>query len=230
VITTCAAPAGDHPVRRPLPAIILGSRLARVLVLALDTSTAAVTVAVVDGGEVLAEHTEFAPNRHGEVLAPLVVAVLGGRRPDAVAVGAGPGPFTGLRVGLVTAAALSDAYGVPAYAECSLDVLAHGRGAVLVVTDARRHEVYWAAYDTAGARVAGPHVDRPGDVPVDRPVLGPATALYPHVLAGEAAYPRAADLAARVGPRLGAPPDPLTPLYLRRPDAVPPGAPKPVLR
>ena len=81
--------------------------------------------------------------------------------------GTGPGPFTGLRVGLVTAAALADALAIPAYGVCSLDGLAvraggeHGR--VLAVTDARRREVYWAAY-ADGVRIAGPAVDRPADL------------------------------------------------------------------
>lgn len=212
--------------------------LAVMLILALDTSTPAVTVALVAAGRVLGERCEVGVNRHGELLAPLIAQLLADTAVDrgaiaAVGVGTGPGPFTGLRVGLVTAAALADALGVPAYGVCSLDVLARGRGEVLVATDARRREVYWATYDPAGARTAGPQVARPADVPTDgRPILGPATTLYPDLLPGAAAWPRAADLAALVAQRAerGAPGDPLTPRYLRRPDAVPPGAPKPVSR
>ena len=211
------------------------------LVLAFDTSTADVTAAVVDvaaAPRVLAEQDVVAPNRHGEVLAPLIAEVLQAAGVDmrdltAVGVGVGPGPFTGLRVGLATAAALSDALEIPAYGVCSLDAIARGRGAVLVVTDARRREVYWAAYDDGGHRVAGPAVARPGDVPVvGRAVVGPATTLYPEQLPGAPAYPRAADVAALVADRARdrAPGDPLTPLYLRRPDAVPPGPPKLVTR
>ncbi len=208
------------------------------LLLALDTATPAVTVALLADGVVVGERCEVGVNRHGELLAPLIAELLAATGTPraaigAIAVGTGPGPFTGLRVGLVTAAGLGDALGVPAYGECSLDVLAHNRGAVVVATDARRREVYWAAYDAGGARVAGPAVARPAEVPLGgRPVIGPVTALYPDLLPGEAAWPRAADLAALVATRAarGAPPDPLTPLYLRRPDAVPPGAPKPVSR
>jgi tRNA threonylcarbamoyl adenosine modification protein YeaZ len=209
-----------------------------VLLLALDTSTPAVSVALAEGRRVLAERTEVGLNRHGELLAPLLVATLraAGVCPSelgAVAVGCGPGPFTGLRVGLVTAAGLADALGVPAYAMCSLDVLARGRGDVLVVTDARRREVYWAAYGADGARLLGPGVARPADVPsAGRRVVGPATDLYPDLLPGDSAWPRAADLADAVAARAdrGEPGDRLTPLYLRHPDATPPGAPKAVLR
>lgn len=201
-------------------------------ILAFDTSTPAVTVALVDGGRVLRERTKVGVNRHGELLAPLIEDVLQGldrREVSAIGVGCGPGPFTGLRVGLVTAAALADALDVPAYGVCSLDVLSYGRGEVVVVTDARRREVYWAAYDDAGVRVGGPAVGRPVDVPVaGRHVVGPATVIYPELLPGEPAWPRAADLAALVAARTGRgdAPGPLTPLYLRRPDAVPPGPPR----
>lgn len=206
------------------------------LLLALDTSTPAATVAVHDGRRVLAEATEIGVNRHGELLTPLVAAVLraaGGTPRDitAIGVGLGPGPFTGLRVGLATAAALADAVGVPAYGVGSLDVLAHDRGAVVAATDARRREVYWAVYDAAGTLVTGPHVGPPNDLPTDRPVVGPAVDLYPDRLVGEPAWPRAADLATLVAPRAEReePADRLTPCYLRRPDAVPPGRPKAVL-
>src|SRR5690242_20931894 len=80
---------------------------------------------------------------------------------SAVVTGAGPGPFTGLRVGMVTAAALGDALGLPVHGVCSLEAIAHGLGAVLVVTDARRREVYWAAYDDDGRRTHRRHVDAP---------------------------------------------------------------------
>lgn len=210
------------------------------LLLAFDTSTAAVSVALADvatdgGCTVLAESTVVDARRHGELLAPGIAAVLGRAgvaRTDlgAVAVGLGPGPFTGLRVGVVTAAALADALGIPAYGECSLDLLAAGRpGSLVVTTDARRREVYWAGY-VDGVRVQGPYVDRPAAVRVDgRPVVGPGAVLYPDQLPGEPAQVNAAALAALVGPRavaglaavVSAARDPLVPLYLRRPDAVP---------
>ena len=199
------------------------------MLLAFDTSTPAVTVALSTGES----ETVVAANRHGELLAPLIERVLGGRpRTDltGVVVGVGPGPFTGLRVGIVTAKALSHALGIPAHGVCSLDAL--GAPGAAVATDARRREVYWAAYDATAARAEGPHVSRPADAAaalrelgVTR-VAGAGPRLYPEAFAGfdvEAAeYPDAARLL--TAPRL---PD-LTPLYLRRPDAVPPGPPKKV--
>ena len=66
---------------------------------------------------------------------------------DAVVVGCGPGPFTGLRIGMATAAAFGHALGVPVYGVCSLDAIGgQTTGEVLVVTDARRREIYWARY------------------------------------------------------------------------------------
>ncbi len=145
------------------------------LVLAFDTATPAVTVALHDGTHVLAETTTVDARRHGELLASSIDAVLaeaGAGRLDitAVAAGTGPGPYTGLRAGLVTARVLGSALGVPVYGVCTLDVIAAdaaaaaaGRG-FIVATDARRREVYWARYDAAGRRLDGPAVGTPSDV------------------------------------------------------------------
>lgn len=207
------------------------------LVLALDTSSPAVSAALVevDGGgvRVLAERVVVDARRHGELLAEGVREVLRDTRPEAVVVGTGPGPFTGLRVGLVTAAAMSDAYGIPAYGVCSLDALADGD--VVVVTDARRREVYWARY-AAGQRVDGPAVCAPADLPLvsGERLVGAGAALHAGAFdgfaLGEPLHPVMARLVERAAERLlaGAPSDPLTPLYLRRPDAVEPGATKKV--
>lgn len=203
------------------------------LVLAFDTATPAVTAALHDGDRVLAESTTIDARRHGELLIPTVEAVLheaGASLRDVTAIvaGAGPGPYTGLRVGLMTAQGLSLALGVPAYGICTLDALAYGSGLTaefLVATDARRKEVFWARYADLRTRLGGPSVDKPADVPVDGlPVVGPG-------LVGEAAappYPYAGFLAALAAERLaaGAELDPPRPIYLRRPDAVVPGAPK----
>src|SRR6476619_4307371 len=78
-----------------------------------------------------------------------------------IVVGVGPGPYTGLRVGLVTAAALGDALGVPVHGICTLDGIAYAAGLdepFTVATAARRKEVYWARYDSPRARATDPAV------------------------------------------------------------------------
>ncbi len=208
------------------------------LVLGLDTSSPAVSAALVrlldDGHEVVAESVVVDAKRHGELLAVGVREVLGGARPDAVVVGLGPGPFTGLRVGLVTGAALADALGVPVYGVCSLDGLAPASGEAVVVTDARRKEVYWARY-VDGERVEGPSVERPADLAArmgSGRLVGAGAALHPFdgFSVEEPLHPSTVALVLRAAGRVraGAPSDPLTPLYLRRPDAVEPGASKKV--
>jgi tRNA threonylcarbamoyl adenosine modification protein YeaZ len=146
-------------------------------VLAFDTATPAVTVALHDGTHVLAETTTVDARRHGELLASSIDAVLaeaGAGRLDitAVAAGTGPGPYTGLRAGLVTARVLGSALGVLVYGVCTLDVVAAGVASTgtaagqgfIVATDARRREVYWARYDADGRRLDGPAVGFPADV------------------------------------------------------------------
>jgi tRNA threonylcarbamoyl adenosine modification protein YeaZ len=213
------------------------------VLLALDTATPAVTVALHDGERVVASCTKVGGMRHGELLAPAITAVLDEAwvpRGDltAIAVGVGPGPFTGLRVGLVTAAAMADALGIPAYGVCSLDALAAAVEAdsLLVATDARRREVYWARY-AGGVRVEGPAVDKPAELStVDvQAMTGAGARLYADVLGLpllDIDYPDLASLvrvaASKIQSR--APVDALTPLYLRRPDAVVPGTAKAVTR
>ena len=206
------------------------------LVLALDTATPTLVVGLArwsadTGTEVLAERALPSGNRHAELLTPTIREVLTGagvRMPqlDALVVGLGPGPFTGLRVGVVTAAALGDAVGTAVHGVCSLDAI--GSGARSVVTDARRKEVHWAVYDAAGERLAGPGVVRPEDAPVTDPVVGDdrfAERLGREVSPAEVTT---AGLLRAAVPLLGRPPAPLEPLYLRRPDAVPPTARKTV--
>ena len=222
------------------------------LVLALDTATPTLVAGVArwspEGTEVLAERAVPSPTKHAELLTPAVRAALDDAGValadmEVVVTGLGPGPFTGLRVGIVTAAALSDALGIPAYGVCSLDAVAaddDGGGGRLVLADARRREVYWAEYDRDGLRLAGPEVEKPAGL-AERVratgwtgrLLGDGAHRYADQFAGleVADSPRfpggeAVVLLAAGRALAGAPSEPLTPLYLRRPDAEQPGAPK----
>jgi tRNA threonylcarbamoyladenosine biosynthesis protein TsaB len=212
-----------------------------VLLLALDTATPAVTVALHDGSAVIAEVSAVDPRRHGEVLAVFVGQALrkaGAVRGDltAIAVGTGPGPYTGLRAGMVTARVLGSALQIRTDGICSLDVIAAQAAAgaegsdFLVATDARRREVYWAQYTADGQRAAGPYVSHPADMPAEYPVAGEGGVLYPELTVRPLAprYPSAGQLARLAVGRIsaGLPPGLAEPLYLRRPDAREPGKPK----
>ncbi|MFI9049398.1 tRNA (adenosine(37)-N6)-threonylcarbamoyltransferase complex dimerization subunit type 1 TsaB [Streptomyces sp. NPDC053427] len=206
------------------------------LLLALDTATPAVTVALHDGSRVLAESRQVDARRHGELLLPAVDRVLAeaGRKLDAVTdivVGVGPGPYTGLRVGLVTAATFGSVLGVPVHGLCSLDGIAYASGLdepFVVATDARRKEVYWARYDNARTRVTEPAVDRPADLADEVagvPAVGAGALLYDEVFTGVRRegpeHQSAAALASLAAEKLAAGEEflPDRPLYLRRPDA-----------
>jgi tRNA threonylcarbamoyl adenosine modification protein YeaZ len=219
-----------------------------VLLLAFDTATPAVTAALHDGERVLAESTVVDARRHGELLIPAVERVMttaGRTLADltGVVVGVGPGPYTGLRVGLVTAASFGDALGVPVHGLCTLDGLAWAAGEAgldgpfVVATDARRKEVYWARYDGPRHRVTEPAVDRPADLPEEvtaLPAVGAGAQLHPDVFTGhrpDPAHQSAGALAALAVHRIaaGEPFAPVLPLYLRRPDARVPAGYKAVL-
>lgn len=244
-----------------------------VLVLALDTATPRVVVGIVEieapsataasGSRPMgtrAVRHAASGNLHAETLGlliPEVIAEAAVSMADvaAVVVGIGPGPFTGLRVGVMTGAALGDALGLPVYGVCTHDAIAATHAAAMhaaltdsvpggttlpeagfaVVTDARRRECYWASYDAFGRRVSGPHVERPADVrarsdwPPEGLVIGDQAfteALGVEVIATSPA-PMGLVLAARGLSEFGSP-GPLKPLYLRRPDATPPAPRKPV--
>lgn len=216
--------------------ISTGGHWVAVLVLALDTATPAVTAGVVavDGArlDVLAERVTVDARAHGELLTPHILAALDAAGHaladvDAIVCGAGPGPFTGLRAGMATAAGLGHALDIPVHPVCTLDAVAAAvgtaEGPLLVTTDARRKELYWATYDEDGARTAGPAVDKPADLPKLGKRAG--TRIYADVLTmphtGQE-YPTPAGLVRAAD--LHRPPRPLTPLYLRRPDATEPGA------
>jgi tRNA threonylcarbamoyladenosine biosynthesis protein TsaB len=226
-----------------------------VLILGIDTSTSAIGAGLSDGESVLASAHRIDARGHTEHLAPLIVGLLAdnGVAPGdltAIVVGNGPGPFTGLRVGMVTGVTMAHALGVPVFGMCSLDVLAHQtaglecgsggssdhfrtQGDVLVATDARRKEVYWARYrvDTtkgsdAVARLTDPAVDRPAELPDtvrSLPTAGRGPVLYPDLFPNRLdALDVDAGLLALVGSRgiTAGTPMPVEPLYLRRPDAL----------
>ncbi|GHJ61147.1 tRNA (adenosine(37)-N6)-threonylcarbamoyltransferase complex dimerization subunit type 1 TsaB [Nocardioides sp. OK12] len=202
------------------------------MLLTFDTATPRVAVALHDGSDVVAELEAERAMKHGEQLAPLIDAVLrqvGVVRQDltAIGVGVGPGPFTGLRVGLVTARTLGFVLEIPVYGVCTLDVLAVeavDTGAVdrdfVVATDARRKEVYLASYDADGVRLDGPVVDKPADLATEAPVVGEGATLYPEAfpLAVGPQRPSAGWLARVVAEERAELLDP-EPMYLRRPDA-----------
>ncbi|MVU78871.1 tRNA (adenosine(37)-N6)-threonylcarbamoyltransferase complex dimerization subunit type 1 TsaB [Nocardia sp. ET3-3] len=226
------------------------------LILAVDTATPAVTAGLVElepaqpGSNaprittITAKVTVDA-RAHNEVLTPQILACLaesGRSRADiaAVVAGIGPGPFTGLRVGMATAAAFGDALGVPVYGVCSLDAIAADTESylressepteLLVVTDARRREVYWARYRATGdgrtlARAEGPEVSKPADLDQAAATVIAGSASHVDyfdlpVLPVETPSPAGLVQCAAAEILAGAPPAPLVPLYLRRPDAV----------
>lgn len=222
------------------------------LLLALDTSTSAITAALFDGSTLLVRQ-RVDVRGHAEWLSSQVSELLreSGRRPDEVThvvAGEGPGPFTGLRVGLVTAETFAFATGAAYAGVCSLDALAAaavrggdvgaaGAAEFLVATDARRKEVYWATYvvEPEGAlglprRTSGPAVAKPADLPEavrGLPCVGRGAVLYPQFLPN-ATGPLdvdAGELAVLASTLLEAGHldirERAEPLYLRRPDAVP---------
>ena len=206
------------------------------MLLAFDTATPHVTVALHDGSSVVATFESTESMRHGEMLAPGIEHVLAAAGATAaaltgIAVGVGPGPFTGLRVGLVTARTLALTRDIPVHGVCTLDILAAeamdaGHSEFVVATDARRKEVYLASY-ADGRRVHGPEVVKPQDAATEATVVGRGATLYPEHFphASGPEHPSAAvlcDVVQRERFEILEP----DPLYLRRPDAAEPGKPK----
>lgn len=226
------------------------------MLLALDTATGAIGAAVLADGRVLAEVTHQDSRRHGELLAPAIeqaLATAGATVRDltGIVVGVGPGPFTGLRVGIVSGLVLGRVRGVPVHGVCSLDAVAEAAcrdgvvdGSFLVATDARRKEVYWATYtvrEGAVRRTSAPGVNRAADLPEHvraLPAVGRGPLLYDVLTrAGDDApvdvRPGLLGAVAHRALTAGERPDqdptsgvllPPEPLYLRRPDAAEPAA------
>lgn len=170
------------------------------LSLAIDTSTSRTTVGIIDGDEVLFEKFHDGATDHGRALSELVAEALKvSHPPQQVVVGMGPGPFTGLRVGISFAHTFAFARGIPVIGVCSLDAIAIDKNEYTVAIDARRKEIYWARYKD-GVRIAGPSVSKPSDV-------------------DEFIFDQYPDMKKLVS--LSTSQCVTEPMYLRRPDAVP---------
>jgi len=168
--------------------------------LAIDTATSRTIVAIVEEGKVLFEQFHEGATDHGKAITELVVQALKVCPvPNQVVVGMGPGPFTGLRVGITFAHSFALARQIPVIGVCSLDAIVVDKSDYTVAIDARRKEIYWASYKD-GERIAGPAVDKPADIP------GFILDLYPD-MAKLVALSKSQNIS--------------EPMYLRRPDAVP---------
>ena len=134
-------------------------------VLAIDTSTSRTSVAIIEAGTVLFSSFRDGATAHGPSLPALVQEALAISDVDEVLVGMGPGPFTGLRVGIAFAQSFALAREIPVRGVCSLDAIAAhiDENDFIITVDARRKEVYWARY-TDGVRVGDPAVNFPADV------------------------------------------------------------------
>jgi tRNA threonylcarbamoyl adenosine modification protein YeaZ len=192
------------------------------ITLAIDTSTSRTSVAVVDQGALLWHGNRDGATAHGHSLPAMVEQALAvAPRIEQVVVGMGPGPYTGLRVGIAFARTFAEARKIPVIGICSLDAIAalvHERDDFIVATDARRKEVYWAKYKS-GVRVEGPHVDLPSVVAgFGMPIFGEGAVKYAIAFSDENQFP---DLVAMVGIAEDTQLQVDEPLYIRRPDAVP---------
>ena len=169
-------------------------------VLAIDTSTSRTSVAIIEDSKVLYNGFRDGATAHGPSLPALVQEALAVSDVDEVVVGMGPGPFTGLRVGIAFAQSFALAREIPVRGVCSLDAIAAQiqENDFIITVDARRKEVYWARY-TNGVRVGDPAVNFPADV----------TGAVIH-----------ADLFPEMLSLVNLPGNITEPIYLRRPDAV----------
>ena len=177
--------------------------------LVIDTATHRTSVALFEDNQLLFSRFHDGATAHAEALPKLVKEALHTRNDvDEVVVGMGPGPFTGLRVGITFAQTFAHARKIPWRGACSLDAMDVDSQSYIVTSDARRKEVYWAKYE-AGERVTGPHVSVPQEVAA----LGDMQFGFGFP---EPLYPSMAMLLVK---SRTAPIE--EPLYLRRPDAVP---------
>ena len=203
-------------------------------VLAIDTSVG-VSVAILRSNGELTQSPTVDHGMQGELTAELISQVVANSGIEIseitdVVVGVGPGPFTGLRVGLVTAAVFAHARGIPIQGICSLDAIAFDYGKpCVVVTDARRKELYWARYEDK--RIGEPQVSKPEDLLAQFPdseFVGPGAQLYPDFISGKVSELKAGSLAKLFATGTAQLVD-VSPMYLRKPDAVEPTTRKSVL-
>ncbi len=192
------------------------------ITLAIDTSTSRTSVAIVDEGALLWHGFKDGATSHGSAVPALVSEALkSAQLIEQVVVGMGPGPFTGLRVGIAFARTFALARLIPVIGICSLDAIAaqvREKDDFIVATDARRKEVYWAQY-RAGLRIEGPHVDLPSVVvALGMPVFGEGAVKYSIAQNDEDQFP---DMVALVNLAQNSDIHIDEPLYIRRPDAVP---------
>ena len=203
-------------------------------VLAIDTSVG-VSVAILRSNGELTQSQAVDHGMQGELTAELISQVVADSGLEIseitdVVVGVGPGPFTGLRVGLVTAAVFAHARNIPIHGICSLDAIAFDyTKPCVVVTDARRKELYWARYEDK--RIGEPQVSKPEDLLAQFPdseFVGPGAQLYPDFISGKVSELKAGSLA-KLFVSGNAQLVDVSPMYLRKPDAVEPTTRKSVL-
>ena len=175
--------------------------------LAIDTATSRTIVGVVNNGVVVFEEFHEGATDHGKAISQLVAQALkSSKLIDQVVIGMGPGPFTGLRVGITFAQSFALARSIPWIGVCSLDAIGIdsttndvNKDDYTVAIDARRKQIYWASYKN-GVRIKGPAVDKPEDVATY------ITNVYPNI-------EKLVQLSATQNVR--------EPIYLRSPDAIP---------
>jgi len=170
------------------------------ITLAIDTSTSRTCVGVIEAGQLLWSGFKDGATAHGPALPALVQEAIKGRAIDEVVVGMGPGPFTGLRIGIAFAQSFALARGICVRGVCSLDAIAAqvNERDFIITVDARRKEVYWARYKD-GVRIGEPAVNFPKDVTG----VEVYSDLYPDLTAMVALSGNVTE-----------------PIYLRHPDAV----------
>ena len=180
----------------------MGRVLPVTISLAIDTSTSRTCVAIIEDGTVLWTGHRDGATAHGPALPALVHSAITACSIDEVVVGMGPGPFTGMRIGIAFAQSFALARQIPVRGACSLDAIAAQIDSkeFIVTVDARRKEVYWARYKD-GVRVGDPAVNFPNDVGSEGADI--YAGLYPDLLAMVALTGNITE-----------------PMYLRHPDAV----------